>query len=293
MISGPPSSARATRLNSRSASRHAWTKCSGTWPAPVTGPHLGKLSDREHESGSGLDRGRGVRDQADFGSVPDDLGARLPAVGVRLAGDRRRLEYQHIRAQYRRPPLPASGDEGGVRRAPLPYRHRAVLMLPGSALHPRVEQRTQHHTHQRASHRKECEDHLSHESRVTETVNSPTKIATKLAHRRGMDRHATNRQLKHLAATAGIRMPRMNPHMLATHLRSDHARWRRNPSMCERRAATAVPDTGRPSPGPRSRPEHRLADRLPTHRVAPPYREIASTGHDHRAAVGQAHPPRR
>jgi integrase/recombinase XerD len=29
-----------------------------------------------------------------------------------------------------------------------------------------------------------------------------------------MDRHATTRRLKHLAATAGIRMPRMHPHML-------------------------------------------------------------------------------
>ncbi|WP_203988755.1 tyrosine-type recombinase/integrase [Virgisporangium aurantiacum] len=29
-----------------------------------------------------------------------------------------------------------------------------------------------------------------------------------------MDRHAATRRLKHLAATAGIRMPRMHPHML-------------------------------------------------------------------------------
>ncbi|WP_442931071.1 tyrosine-type recombinase/integrase [Micromonospora sp. NBC_00389] len=29
-----------------------------------------------------------------------------------------------------------------------------------------------------------------------------------------MDRHAATRRLKHLAETAGIRMPRMHPHML-------------------------------------------------------------------------------
>jgi integrase/recombinase XerD len=29
-----------------------------------------------------------------------------------------------------------------------------------------------------------------------------------------MDRHAATRRLKHLAAAAGIRMPRMHPHML-------------------------------------------------------------------------------
>ena len=29
-----------------------------------------------------------------------------------------------------------------------------------------------------------------------------------------MDRHAATRRLKHLAATAGIRKPRMHPHML-------------------------------------------------------------------------------
>jgi site-specific recombinase XerC len=29
-----------------------------------------------------------------------------------------------------------------------------------------------------------------------------------------MDRHAATRRLKHLAASAGIRMPRMHPHML-------------------------------------------------------------------------------
>jgi integrase len=29
-----------------------------------------------------------------------------------------------------------------------------------------------------------------------------------------MDRHAATRRLKHLAATAGVRMPRMHPHML-------------------------------------------------------------------------------
>ncbi|MET7809221.1 tyrosine-type recombinase/integrase [Micromonospora chersina] len=29
-----------------------------------------------------------------------------------------------------------------------------------------------------------------------------------------MDRHAATRRLEHLAATAGIRMPRMHPHML-------------------------------------------------------------------------------
>jgi site-specific recombinase XerD len=29
-----------------------------------------------------------------------------------------------------------------------------------------------------------------------------------------MDRHAATRRLKHLATTAGIRMPRMHPHML-------------------------------------------------------------------------------
>jgi integrase/recombinase XerD len=29
-----------------------------------------------------------------------------------------------------------------------------------------------------------------------------------------MDRHAATRRLKHLVATAGIRMPRMHPHML-------------------------------------------------------------------------------
>ena len=31
-----------------------------------------------------------------------------------------------------------------------------------------------------------------------------------------MDRNAATRRLKHLAATAGIRMPRMHPHMLRT-----------------------------------------------------------------------------
>ncbi len=30
----------------------------------------------------------------------------------------------------------------------------------------------------------------------------------------GMDRHAATRRLKQLAATAGVRMPRMHPHML-------------------------------------------------------------------------------
>jgi integrase/recombinase XerD len=29
-----------------------------------------------------------------------------------------------------------------------------------------------------------------------------------------MDRHAASRRLKHLAAAAGVRMPRMHPHML-------------------------------------------------------------------------------
>jgi integrase len=33
-------------------------------------------------------------------------------------------------------------------------------------------------------------------------------------HGRRMDRHAATRRLKHLAASAGIRMPRMHPHML-------------------------------------------------------------------------------
>ncbi|MEV0157742.1 tyrosine-type recombinase/integrase [Micromonospora sp. NPDC050686] len=33
-------------------------------------------------------------------------------------------------------------------------------------------------------------------------------------HGRRMDRHAATRQLKHLAHAAGIRMPRMHPHML-------------------------------------------------------------------------------
>jgi site-specific recombinase XerD len=29
-----------------------------------------------------------------------------------------------------------------------------------------------------------------------------------------MDRHAATRRLRHLAAAAGVRMPRMHPHML-------------------------------------------------------------------------------
>ncbi|MEV0157739.1 tyrosine-type recombinase/integrase [Micromonospora sp. NPDC050686] len=33
-------------------------------------------------------------------------------------------------------------------------------------------------------------------------------------HGRRMDRHAATRRLKHLAQAAGIRMPRMHPHML-------------------------------------------------------------------------------
>jgi integrase/recombinase XerD len=44
-----------------------------------------------------------------------------------------------------------------------------------------------------------------------------------------MDRHAATRRLKHLAATAGIRMPRMHPHT-PTQLRDDHARRRRKPA---------------------------------------------------------------
>jgi site-specific recombinase XerD len=34
------------------------------------------------------------------------------------------------------------------------------------------------------------------------------------AHNARMDRHAASRRLKHLADAAGIRMPRMHPHML-------------------------------------------------------------------------------
>lgn len=34
-----------------------------------------------------------------------------------------------------------------------------------------------------------------------------------------MDRHAATRRLKHLAATAGVRMPRIHPHMLLANLR--------------------------------------------------------------------------
>ncbi|MEV7629078.1 hypothetical protein, partial [Actinoplanes sp. NPDC089786] len=52
----------------------------------MTGPRLGKLSHRKHEGGSSLGRRRRVRDQADFGSVPDDLGACLTTVSMRLAG---------------------------------------------------------------------------------------------------------------------------------------------------------------------------------------------------------------
>jgi site-specific recombinase XerD len=44
-------------------------------------------------------------------------------------------------------------------------------------------------------------------------------------HGRRMDRHAATRRLKHLAAAAGVRMPRMHPHM--PHVRDHHARRRR------------------------------------------------------------------
>src|SRR5919204_3031056 len=52
-----------------------------------------------------------------------------------------------------------------------------------------------------------------------------------------MDRHAATRRLKHLAATAGVRMPRMHPHA-ASHVRDDDARRRREPARrADRRAS--------------------------------------------------------
>ena len=52
-----------------------------------------------------------------------------------------------------------------------------------------------------------------------------------LLNRRGarMDRHAATRRLRQLATTAGVRLPRMHPHMLPAHLRHYDARRRRRP----------------------------------------------------------------
>lgn len=50
--------------------------------------------------------------------------------------------------------------------------------------------------------------------------------------RRGtrMDRHSATRRLHRLAEVAGVRLPRMHPHMLAAHIRHHHARRRRGSS---------------------------------------------------------------
>jgi site-specific recombinase XerD len=50
-----------------------------------------------------------------------------------------------------------------------------------------------------------------------------------------MDRHAATRRLKHLAATAGVRMPRMHHAHVETHVRDNHARRWRQPPRCRDR----------------------------------------------------------
>jgi site-specific recombinase XerD len=74
-----------------------------------------------------------------------------------------------------------------------------------------------------------------------------------------MDRHAATRRLKHLAATAGIRMPRMHPHMLPPHLRDHHGRRRRQSARRADRRPPRRPahhDALRPGPQePRPPPE--------------------------------------
>jgi len=45
-----------------------------------------------------------------------------------------------------------------------------------------------------------------------------------------MDRHAATRRLRRLAEVAGVRLPRMHPHMLRHTLRDHHARRRRGPA---------------------------------------------------------------
>ncbi|WP_344507267.1 tyrosine-type recombinase/integrase [Dactylosporangium maewongense] len=43
-----------------------------------------------------------------------------------------------------------------------------------------------------------------------------------------MDRHAATRRLKHLASTAGVRMPRKHPHMLRHTFVTTSLRWQAN-----------------------------------------------------------------
>jgi len=79
-----------------------------------------------------------------------------------------------------------------------------------------------------------------------------------LLNRRGlrMDRHAATRRLRHLADEAGVRLPRMHPHMLR-HLRHDHARRRRR-------------STRRPDRRPPRRPPHHHALRPSPPEPRPP-----------------------
>jgi hypothetical protein len=57
-----------------------------------------------------------------------------------------------------------------------------------------------------------------------------------------MNRHAVTRRLKQLSETAGIRMPRMHPHMLR-HLRHDHAGRGGQPPGCADRRPARRPKT--------------------------------------------------
>ncbi|WP_207783791.1 tyrosine-type recombinase/integrase [Micromonospora globispora] len=88
-----------------------------------------------------------------------------------------------------------------------------------------------------------------------------------------MDRHAATRRLKHLAATAGIRMPRMHPHIICATLRHHHARrWREPARRADRRPSRRSADDHALRPGPQ---EPRPAPQLHPGRVHG-LRDIAS-----------------
>jgi len=63
-------------------------------------------------------------------------------------------------------------------------------------------------------------------SRAVDRAAGERAAGPLLLNRRGvrMDRHAATRRLRQLAAVAGVRLPRMHPHMLRAHVCDHHAR---------------------------------------------------------------------
>ncbi len=112
-----------------------------------------------------------------------------------------------------------------------------------------------------------------------------------------MDRHAATRRLKRLAQAAGIRMPRMHPHMLR-HLRHDHARRRSQPARradCRPPCRPTYNDALRPGPQePRPPPQlhprrvHGLRNLADAHRFAEMSKRCSRTAATTKPAITAA-----